>query len=249
MQTEDAGDNNNSEHQEGAEDNDDSILDSLSSLSDDVSPMASEEYERYCKELEDAEKEDGESSPPKQVFMTLAGIDDEDDNTEKTPPRAKIPDSTQPEAPLRVRSRKTPEPSQGRSLKFYEGMVADTFMEIAGKHGEHVQQPEILTTPITPEVAADLEALEGKRKQLLAESNKIFKVTASVLEDKMETKRLYEQAKQNERLAEEELVRARELAEEWKTTVKETHEEARQMQEKLSVLATSTLTVQLVPSL
>jgi phosphoenolpyruvate-protein kinase (PTS system EI component) len=87
-------------------------------------------------------------------------------------------------------------------------MVADTLVEIAGKHGEHVQQLEILTTPITPEVAADLEALEGKRKQLLAESNKIFKVTASVLEDKMETERLYEQAKENEHLAEKELVRA-----------------------------------------
>jgi hypothetical protein len=94
MHTEDARDSNKSEHQEGAGDNDDSILDSFSPLSEDISPMASEEYERYCKELEDAEKADGESSPPKQVFATLAGIDDEDDNTEKTPPCAKIPDST-----------------------------------------------------------------------------------------------------------------------------------------------------------
>jgi hypothetical protein len=65
VQAEDAGDNNNSEHQEGAGDNKDSILDSLSLFS----PIASSEYKRYCKELEDAEKEDGKPYPRKQVFV------------------------------------------------------------------------------------------------------------------------------------------------------------------------------------
>ena len=45
----------------------------------------------------------------------------------------------------------------------------------------------------------------------------------------METDKLYEQAVENGRLAEEEYVKARELVEEWKNTVKETHEEARQI--------------------
>jgi hypothetical protein len=230
MQTEDAGDNNKSERQEGAGDNDDSILDSLSQFLDDVSPMASEEYERYYKELEDAEKEDGESSPPKQVFATLASIDDdEDDDPEKAPSRAKIPAPAQPEAPPRVYTRQTPEPSQGQSLKFYEGMASDMLVQIGGRRGEHIQQKEILTTPITPEVTADVEALEAKRKQLLAESENIVKITTSVLEDKLEIDGLYEQAVENGRLAEEEYVKARELAEECKNTVKEAHEEARQM--------------------
>jgi hypothetical protein len=67
--------------------NDDSILDSLGPFSEDISPMSTEGYERYCKELEDEEKANGESSPPKQVFATLAGIDDdEDDDLEKTSP-------------------------------------------------------------------------------------------------------------------------------------------------------------------
>jgi hypothetical protein len=157
MQTEDVGDNNKSELQEGVGDDDDWILDSLSPFSDDISPMASEEYERYCKGLEDADKEDGESSPPKQVFATLARIDDdENDHPKETPSRAKIPAPTQPEAPPRFHTRDTPEPSQGRSLKFYEGTAADTLVEIVGKRGEHVQQKEILTTPIILEVVADL---------------------------------------------------------------------------------------------
>jgi hypothetical protein len=111
MQTEDAEDNNQSYHQEGVGDNDDSILDSLSPLSEDVSLMASEEYKRYCKELDDANKSDGESSPPKQVFTTcLAGIDDDkDDDSEKTLRQAKIPDPAQLEASPRVCARRMSE--------------------------------------------------------------------------------------------------------------------------------------------
>jgi hypothetical protein len=195
--------------------------------------MAFEEYKAHCKELEDVEKADGESSPPKQVFATLAGIgidDDEDDDPEKTPPQATIPDLAQLEASPRVRARQTSELPQGRRLKFYEGMVAETLVDIAGQREEHVQQRETLPNQITPEVAADPEAFEARRKELLAEAQNIVKVTTSVLQDKMETDKLYEKGVENMCLAEEEYVKARELAEEWKNTVKETHEEVRQMQ-------------------
>jgi hypothetical protein len=67
--------------------------------------MNSKEYERYSKELEDASREDGESSPPKQVFAALAGLDeDEDDDSEKTTSQAAIPDPVQPDAQSRVRA-------------------------------------------------------------------------------------------------------------------------------------------------
>jgi hypothetical protein len=121
-------------------------------------------------------------------------------------------------------------------------MAVDTLVEIAGRHGEHVQQKGILMTPITPEVVADVGALEAKRNQLLEESENIVHVTASVLEDKMETDMLYEHAIENGHLAEEEYVKARVLAEEWKNIVKETHEEERQMQKEAIRPATSTLT-------
>jgi hypothetical protein len=46
-------------------------------------------------------------------------------------------------------------------------------------------------------VAVDPEAFEARRKELLAEAQNLFKVTASVLYDKMETDKLYKQAVEN----------------------------------------------------
>ena len=65
MQLEDAKGDNGSEQLEGARDNDESLLENLSPILEDVSPMASEEYEAYCRELDATEEADGESSPPK----------------------------------------------------------------------------------------------------------------------------------------------------------------------------------------
>jgi predicted Holliday junction resolvase-like endonuclease len=98
-------------------------------------------------------------------------------------------------------------------------------------------------------VVADLKALEAKRKQLLAESENIVKITTSVLEDKLEIDGLYEQAVENGRLAEEEYVKAKELAEEWKKTVKKNHEEAKQMRKEAIRPGKSTLTGQLATNL
>jgi hypothetical protein len=140
MQLEDAGGNKGSEHPEGAENNGDSLLDSLSPISEDVSPMASEEYNAYYKELEDADKANGESSPPKQVSATLAGLyEDEEDDPEKTLPQAAIPDPVLPDAPPWFRSRRTDQPI-GRAQNFQEGMAAETLMDIEGKNGEHFKQ-------------------------------------------------------------------------------------------------------------
>jgi hypothetical protein len=120
--------------------------------------MASEEYEAYCKELDDAEKADGESSPPKQVFATLACLyEDEEDNSEKTLPQAVIPDTLLSDAPPRVCTRRMDQPT-GRTLNFQDGKAAESLMQMAGENGELIQQKEILTNPITLEVAADPEA-------------------------------------------------------------------------------------------
>jgi hypothetical protein len=51
MQLEDAGDNTRSEKPEGAGNNEDSLLGDLSPLSDDVSPMALEEYDAWCRKV------------------------------------------------------------------------------------------------------------------------------------------------------------------------------------------------------
>jgi hypothetical protein len=140
MQLEDAGGNKGSEHPEGAENNGDSLLDSLSPISEDVSPMASEEYNAYYKELEDADKANGESSPPKQVSATLAGLyEDEEDDPEKTLPQAAILDPVLLDAPPRVRSRRMDQ-LRGQTLNFQGGMAAKMLMDIPGKNREHVKQ-------------------------------------------------------------------------------------------------------------
>ncbi|KAK1633150.1 hypothetical protein QYE76_007465 [Lolium multiflorum] len=114
----------------------------------------------FKKELEDVEKADGESSPPKQVFATLAGLDEDDeDDSEKTPPQAAIP----------------------------EDISAEALMDIADEDGENVKHKEILTNPITPKEVADPEALEARRKGLLAESQHLVKLNASILKDKVAT--------------------------------------------------------------
>jgi hypothetical protein len=140
MQLEDVGDNNGSEQSEDAEDNDDSLLDDLNPLADDVSPMPSEEYDAWCKLL-DAEEADGESSLPKQVFATLVGLDDEDEeeNSDKTPPQAGILELELLDAPPWVRTRRTDQPP-GRSLNFQEETTAEAIMRLAGKNGEKVVQ-------------------------------------------------------------------------------------------------------------
>jgi hypothetical protein len=58
------------------------------------------------KEMEDKEKVEVESAPPREVLATVTGLD-EDSDSEKTPHR--------------VRTRDTPELRPGRGLDFGEG--------------------------------------------------------------------------------------------------------------------------------
>jgi hypothetical protein len=91
-----AGDNNAPDQQEDAGDKEESILDNLSPLSDDASSMDTEEYNRVMKELEDEDKDEAESAPPKQVLVTLTGLEQRTD-AEATPLNAGIPGPSNPE--------------------------------------------------------------------------------------------------------------------------------------------------------
>jgi predicted ATP-grasp superfamily ATP-dependent carboligase len=70
-------------------------------------------------------------------------------------------------------------------------------------------------TPITPDAVVDSEDLEATQKQLLASSNNIVKIIASVVQDKMDTERLVKQARDNNRQTKEALLNAKKLEEEW----------------------------------
>jgi hypothetical protein len=164
--------------------------------------------------LEDAEDAGGESSPPKQVFATLTGVDDdEDDETYKTPASAAIPATAHSEAPPRARTHETPEPSQGPSLRFYEGMPVEELIQVASEKGEHVQQPDVPTTPITPDTV-DPVALEAARVKILEEADGIIKISASVLQDKVDTKSLVDRARKNWDESNKALLNARKSVEE-----------------------------------
>jgi hypothetical protein len=108
-------------------------------------------------------------------------------------------------------------------------MPADELMKVARENGEHVEPPEVLTTPITPDMAADPEALETTQVKLLEQAEGIVKVSASVLWDKVDTERLIKRARENNRLSKEALLDARKRAEEWQAKVNETNEEAQRM--------------------
>jgi hypothetical protein len=168
--------------------------------------MDSEEYSRLMKEMEDKEKAEAESAPPKQVLATVTGLDEGTDSG--TPPNATISGPSDQGAPRRVRTRTTPEPRQGRGLDFGEGMSMEEFTRIAGKDGENITHKEILTNPLTEEEAAYPEAFEAKRKELLAEAQRVVKVATSVFQDKMETDQMMEAVAEQECKTEEHLNKA-----------------------------------------
>jgi hypothetical protein len=99
-------------------------------------------------------------------------------------------------------------------------MPADELMKVARENGEHVEPPEVLTTPITPDMAVDPEALEATQVKLLEQAEGIVKVSASVLRDKVDTERLIKRARENNRLSKEAMLAARKRAEEWQAKVK-----------------------------
>jgi hypothetical protein len=191
MQVKEPGENNAPVQQEGAGDNEESVLDNLRPLSGDESSIDSEEYNRLTKEMEDKEKAEVKSAPPKEVLATVAGLD-EDTDSEKTPPDARISGPSDPRAPHRVRTRATRELRQGRGLDFGEVMTMAELTRLAGQNGNDTARPEILTKPITAEEAADPGALEAKRKELLAKAEKITKTAATMLAERAEVEELIE---------------------------------------------------------
>ena len=93
-----------------------SILDNLSPLAGDVSPMGSQEYDKWCAEMDAAIEadtqetllrvvdfdEDAESAPPKQVMAVLTNVEEAGSSSEETPLDAGILAPQEPPAPPRA---------------------------------------------------------------------------------------------------------------------------------------------------
>ncbi|KAK1648669.1 hypothetical protein QYE76_066474 [Lolium multiflorum] len=179
--------------QEEAGNPEESILGNLSPNSDDASSIGTEEYNRLTKELQIGEEADGassmnteefnrkleelgggeqadaESAQPMQVLATVAPLDqqeteDEDSNSDPGPSNAGSPLT-------RERPRK--------EVLSPEEMVEQARMDLVAKS-------DILNKPITPDNAADPEALEARRKEMLATAKKFANTAAAMLEERTE---------------------------------------------------------------
>jgi hypothetical protein len=69
-------------------------------------------------------------------------------------------------------------------------------MRLAGENGERIVHEEILTNPLMLYQVADLEALEEKQQELLAEDQKkLAKLNSDILKEKVAINQGYEQAR------------------------------------------------------
>ncbi|KAK1678938.1 hypothetical protein QYE76_039786 [Lolium multiflorum] len=212
--------------QEEAGNPEESILGNLSPNSDDASSIGTEEYNRLTKELEIGEEADGassmnteefnrkleelggeeqadaESAQPMQVLATVAPLDqqeteDEDSNSDPGPSNTGSPLT-------RERPRK--------EVLSPEEMVEQARMYL-------VPKSDVLNKPITPDNAADLEALEARRKEMLATAKKFANTAAAMLEERTEAANFVVHFEKKDREVDESLAKVKQLRKEWEERV------------------------------
>lgn len=207
--------------QEEAGNPEESILGNLSANSDDASSIGTEEYNRLTKELAIGEEDDGassmnteefnrkleelgggeqaevESAQPMQVLATVAPLDQpetEDEASNSSPG----PSNVRP--PLGPRPRK--------DVLSPEEMVEQARMDL-------VAQSNILNKPITPEEAADPEALEAKRQEMLATAQKFARTAAAMMEERTLAANFVDYSLKKDREVDEMMATVKGLRKEW----------------------------------
>ncbi|KAK1697021.1 hypothetical protein QYE76_013718 [Lolium multiflorum] len=222
----------NAPGQEEAGNPEESILGNLSPNSDDASSIGTEEYNRLTKELAIGEEDDGassmnteefnrkleelgggeqaevESAQPMQVLATVAPLDqpeteDEASNSDPGPSNVRSPLD-------RARPR--------NDVLSPEEMVEQARMDLVAKS-------DILNKPITPEEAADPEALEAKRQEMLATAQKFAKTAAAMLEERTIAANFVDHFQKKDREVDESLEKVRQLEKHWEAKVKFVQEE------------------------
>jgi hypothetical protein len=171
-----------------------SILGNLSPTSDDTPSMDTDEFDRKVKEFGYGEQPEVDSAQPKQVLATLAALDQQESadgqtNSDPQPSYAGTPLS---------RERPRQEVLSPEELVQHAGMDA-------------IAHSAILNKPITPEEAADPEALEAKRQEMLATAQKIARTAAAMLDERKEAAQFVEGFQQRELEVDQQLVKVKEL--------------------------------------
>ncbi|KAK1663356.1 hypothetical protein QYE76_051515 [Lolium multiflorum] len=207
--------------QEEAGNPEESILGNLSPNSDDASSIGTEEYNRLTKELAIGEEDDGassmnteefnrkleelgggeqaevESAQPMQVLATVAPLDQPDTEDEA---------SNSSPGPSNVRPPLGPQPH--RDVLSPEEIVEQARMDLVAKS-------DILNKPITPEEAADPEALEAKRQEMLATAQKFARTAAAMAEERTLAANFVDYSLKKDREVDEMMATAKGLRLEW----------------------------------
>ncbi|XP_071685452.1 uncharacterized protein [Lolium perenne] len=214
-QQEVVGDSDAPDQQKDAGDKEESILGNLSPISGDACTMDTEEYNHAMKESEDEEQAEAESAPPKEVFATIIGLEKGTDE-ETTPSDPMQAGPSDYETPQRMRFRIVQE--------FEEHLSAEELVEQAGIGA--ITHAEILNKPITPDDAADPEALEAPRMEMLGTARRIANTAMGMLEERSEAEKVMQNFLQREREAVDSLHKAKKLCEHWESMMGDAHKEA-----------------------
>jgi hypothetical protein len=183
-QQEVVGDSDVPDQQEDAGGEEESILGNLSPISDDASTMDTEDYNRAMKELEDDEQAEAESAPPKEVFTTIIGLEQ---GTDK---------ETTPSDPMEAGPS---ESGEGRIPGNKEHLSTEELVEQAGIGA--IAHTPVLNKPITPDDAADPEALKAARIEMLDTARRIGHTALAMLEERTEAEKVMQNFLQREREA------------------------------------------------
>jgi hypothetical protein len=185
--------------------------------------MDTEEYNHLTKELEDLETAEAESAPPKEVLVTLTGLEPGTD-TEATPTDAGVAGPSNSETPQRMLYYVVPDLGEGCVLEDGEDMSIE---ELARQEGRGaIANSELLTKPIIPEDAADPEALEAKRKELLATAERFANTAVTMLEERQDAEEVMTKFLEREHQAVEYLEEAKALQARWETIIEGASKEA-----------------------
>ncbi|KAK1699018.1 hypothetical protein QYE76_015715 [Lolium multiflorum] len=185
-----------------------SILGNLSPISGDTASMESDDFVRKLEEYGRDDQPEVDSALPKQVLATVAPLEEQEGEDENT---ASDPGPSNVGSPLdRIRPLE--------DVLSPEELVEQARMDLVAKSG-------VLNKPITPDDAADPEALEATRQEMLATAKKFANTAAAMLDERTEAANFVEHFKKKDREVDESLAKVRELEKHWEAKVKFVEEE------------------------
>ncbi|KAK1648151.1 hypothetical protein QYE76_065956 [Lolium multiflorum] len=189
-----------------------SILGNLSPISGDTQSMDTAEFDRKVTELGYGEQPEVDSVQPKQVLATVAALGEDGSEAADT---QSDPQPSHHGSPMsRERPRRDP---SSESLLSPEEIVAQARMDLVAKS-------DVLNKPITPGDAADPEALEATRKEMLATAKKFANTAAAILDEREEAALIMDRFERQDREVTATLEQVKSMRAEWE--VKMTYAQA-----------------------